>query len=513
MEGIMNIVSRAGVAALGLLLTVPAFAQPMTAVLKLKERVTMQQLAESVQNRLSARYQKFYSPEEIKQLAGPTDEQYQELLKEVKAQGFTVVSESPTHLWISVKGDSAQFEKAFATQISTEKTGVRHLMMAATIPSKLSLVESVSGLDNTRKSFPKFVRSSIRPMASADAGGVPQQTIKDAYGFSPLYAAGLSGKGQHIAIATYDGFHADNVNKFYSLSNLKPGPTVDQVAFNGTANYDEGSAMETELDAEFTGMMAPGANVHVFASATNDDAGELQMFTAILDDNRAKIVNYSWGSCETGLSSQHVSDMTTVFARAVAQGVNIMVASGDSGSDSCQDSTTAADWPAAAPYVVAVGGTTFAQNGSALAETGWSGSGGGISNVWDLPSWQKNLGSQYNKRSYPDVSFNADPSSGQAIWSQEYGQAGWYVIGGTSMAAPQWSGFMALVGEARQKNGAATVGFLNPIIYGFADADRAATFHDITSGTNGAFSAGPGWDAVTGLGSMQADALLNRLSK
>jgi kumamolisin len=341
---------------------------------------------------------------------------------------------------------------------------------------------------------------------------VAQSTIKTAYGFDPLYAAGLTGKGQHIAIATYDGFHVDNVKKFYSLSNLKPQPSVDQVAFNGDADYSEGSAMETELDAEFTGMIAPGASVHVFASATNDDAGELQMFTAILDDNRAQVANYSWGSCESGLDTQHVADMSKVFARAVAQGVNIMVASGDSGSDSCQDGSTVADWPAAATNVVAVGGTTFAQNNGAIAETGWDGSGGGISSIWELPQWQNQLGSPYMKRSYPDVSFNADPSSGQAIWTEYYGQAGWMVIGGTSMAAPQWSGFMALVGEARHNAGKATLGFLNPIIYGLSNADRAQTFHDVTSGNNGAYTAGAGWDAVTGLGSMQADTLLKHLS-
>src|ERR1700675_1627840 len=102
----------------------------------------------------------------------------------------------------------------------------------------------------------------------------------------------------------------------------------------------ENSAGETELDAEFSGMIAPGASIHVFASSQNSDAGELAMFTAILDDNRAKVVNYSWGSCDNQVSSSHQADMDKVFARAVAQGVNILNASGDSGSDCVGDGST-----------------------------------------------------------------------------------------------------------------------------------------------------------------------------
>lgn len=493
-----------------LMFAVPAFAKPVTAVIKLKDRVSMASLADSVMNPASPRYQKFYSPEEIRQLSAPSDADYTQLLSQLKSQGFTVVSESPTHLWVVVKGDHTQFESTFATQLKFHPSGRHELLNTARIPSEMSLIESVNGLNSTRKAFPKFVKAS-GVSAQDNMGGVPQSTVKSAYGFAPLYQAGLSGAGQHIAIATYMNLHTDDVNYFYKASNLSPMPTVDVVAFNGTAPYDANSAMETELDAEFSGMIAPGASIHVFASATNDDAGEAQMFTAILDDNRAKVVNYSWGSCETTLNPQHKTDMEKIFARAVAQGVNIMVASGDSGSDSCGDGTNAADWPAAVPYVVAVGGTTFGQNGAAVAETAWNGSGGGISAVWDLPTWQSKLGAPYVKRSYPDVSFNADPATGQAIWTDGSGQAGWMVIGGTSMAAPQWSGFMALVAEARTKAGKPTLGYLSPVLYAMSDSDRAQTFHDVTQGSNGIYNAGPGWDAVTGWGSMQADALLKVL--
>jgi kumamolisin len=135
-----------------------------------------------------------------------------------------------------------------------------------------------------------------------------------------------------------------------------------------------------------------------------------------------------------------------------------------------------------------------------------------VSAVWDLPDFQKSFKAPYSKRSYPDVSFNADNvASGEPVWATYNNTAQWIVIGGTSMAAPQWSGLMTLVAQARQAQGKATLGYLNPIVYGLTDSQRANLFTDITSGSNGAYNAGPGWDAVTGWGSPKASALLTFL--
>jgi kumamolisin len=507
----MNATIRAGLWLTAWLLTIPALAEPISATLKLKERVSMEQLAANVLNPSSSHYQRFYEPAEIRQLAGPSAADYNDLIAGLKAEGMTITGESPTHLWVGVRGEKAIYESLFATQIHTMGRGMHKPMSRVQIPIHLSLVESVAGLDSTVKRHPHFIKAGT---VSPDlGGGIQQDTIKSAYGFNPIYSSGINGSGIHIAIATYNNFHIADAQQFYKLSNLNPIPSLDQVTFNGTPPYDANSAGETELDAEFSGMIAPGASIHVFASATNDDNGELQMYTAILDDNRAKIVNYSWGGCERDVTQQHKDDMNKVFARAVAQGVNVMVASGDSGSDSCQDNTNLADWPAANPYIVAVGGTTFAQSAGRIAETGWNGSGGGVSGYFALPAWQNGFTAPFTKRSYPDVAFNADPNSGQAIYTDAEGGGKpiWMVIGGTSMAAPQWSGFLALVAQARAQNGRGDVGFLNPIIYGLSDAQRATLFHDVTSGSNGSYKCTAGWDGVTGFGSMQADALLNYL--
>ncbi len=535
---------------LGLLVAVgmgtqAAYAQEMEVVLRLKERVAMETLAEQVTNPRSPRYAKFYDPDEIRDLAAPLPSDYANFISQLKAKGLKLIGESKSHLYVTVSGDSQLFESLFSTKIDFLSTGKRHAHLSPQIPTDLAFVQSVTGLDTTRASRSHLrIGKILGPVKGVTVNGNQTDTpagltpayIKTAYGFTGIYQAGYSGKGQHIAIASYNGFYVDDVQQYYAQVGISPAPTVDQVNFNGTAVYDESSAMETQVDAEFSGMIAPGSQIHVFTSSHNDDAGELQLFTAILDDGRAKVVNYSWGDCEAHVTQQHFQDLNSVFARAVAQGVNIMVASGDWGASGCPlilpkasratqaspsvfhgvkddlPSPLSADWPAANPYVVAVGGTTVngGDNG-AVQETGWESSGGGVSSQFPLPTWQKNFSSPYLKRSFPDVSFNADPNSGQAAWVHYSGKPTWAQIGGTSIAAPQWSGFMSLVGEAR--TGQSALGYLNPHIYGLSSAQYPETFHDITVGDNSGFLAGPGWDAVTGWGSMRAFELLDWLRR
>jgi kumamolisin len=487
-------------------------AESIQAVIRLKETVSMEKLAQSVTDPTSPRYRSYYTPEEIKNLAGPSDADYSSLINQLQSEGVQIVKESPTHLFITVRADRSYLAALPSRSIS------------ASIE-----VANVNGLQKSQARTPRYAfpqkTGTLSSHAVADFTGMTPDQIHSLYGFNTIYKAGFTGKGQHISIATYDGFYVQDVQDYYTKNKLSPGPTVDQVTFNGTPAFDAGSAAETQTDAEFSGMIAQGASIHVFASAENSDAGELAMFTAILDDNRAQVVNYSWGSCEATVDASHKTDMDAVYARAVAQGVNIMVASGDSGSDCAGDGSNSPDWPASNPNVVAIGGTSITNvTATTLAETAWGdgtptdgASGGGISALYTVPSYQSALGAATTFRSYPDVSFNADPNSGQPTWlhydpstGAASAKAQYVVIGGTSIAAPQWSGFLALVGEAR--GAGKPLGFLNPSVYG-QYANQAKYFNDITSGSNGLYSAATGWDAVTGLGSMKADVLFSYLSQ
>lgn len=480
----------------------------ITVTLRLKEKVPMEELARRVQTPGSDRYGRFYDPLEIRKISGPTDVEYDDLIQGLKAEGFTIVRESPTRLWITVRGEKIRFESTFHTQLESLGEGTYKPSTMIHVPGHFPLIDSVIGLDNTRRAFPRYLvqsKSKVKPRS------VSQSEIKNAYGIAPIYAKGITGSGVTIAIATYDGFRIENVRQFFKMSRLNPQPTVETVHFNGIALYNEDSAGETELDAEFAGMIAPGSHILVYPSATNDDAGEVLMYTAILDDNRAKIVSYSWGNCEKHLSHQHPHDMNKIFFRALAQGVNIFAASGDYGSDACNDGSTAADWPSSHEAIISVGGTTLRLERGRAVESGWSGSGGGVSSHWEQPSWQKGIGTPFWKRSFPDVAFNADPRSGQAMYTGRQGKTQWMVVGGTSMAAPQWAGFLALVLQARRLANKTDLGYLNPILYSMSPTDRARTFNDVRVGRNGAYMCANGWDAVTGWGSMQGEALLNHL--
>lgn len=195
-------------------------------------------------------------------------------------------------------------------------------------------------------------------------------------------------------------------------------------------------------------------------------------------------------------------------------GVTVLAASGDSGSsDGSTDGSAVVDFPAASPYVVACGGTKLKISGTAISsEQAWNelssnegATGGGVSEVFALPGFQQSASvpqapNGFVGRGVPDVAGDADPESGYNVVVD--GQQ--TVIGGTSAVAPLWAGLLAIINQALGTN----VGYINPLLY---SSKVESTFHDITSGSNGTYSAGPGWDACTGLGSPDGTALLTAL--
>jgi len=138
-----------------------------------------------------------------------------------------------------------------------------------------------------------------------------------------------------------------------------------------------------------------------------------------------------------------------------------------------------------------------------------------VSANYALPLWQKSFKAPFIRRSFPDIAFNADPGTGEGIWvrSSLTSSPSWVQVGGTSMASPQWAGFLALVNEGRKERGLNSIGFLNPILYKASSIEKRDIFTDITSGSNGAYSAGNGWDAVTGWGTMKGHAMYQFLIK
>ena len=263
--------------------------------------------------------------------------------------------------------------------------------------------------------------------------------------------------------------------------------------------------VEVELDIEVLHAIAPKANVTVF-EGPNSDAGEVDTYQAIVDSG-IPTTSISWGASESQRTTSNINAVDAVFKAGAAEGLGFYAASGDDGSDDAGDGTTTVDYPASDPYVTGVGGTTLTVT-SANAwskETAWSGGGGGKSSVFKIPSWQtavqKTAGGGY--RQVPDVSALANPSPGVSIYSQ----GSWGTVGGTSAAAPEWAAFGALYNQRAAAAGKANLGFANPALY----TASGTGFHDITSGSNGAYSAASGWDFTSGWGSYNAATLATKL--
>jgi kumamolisin len=331
------------------------------------------------------------------------------------------------------------------------------------------------------------------------------------------WPATAGGAGQTIAIIELGGGYrqADLTTYFQSLNLTPPAITAVSVDKGKNAPTTSSSADgEVMLDIEVAASVAPGAKIVCYFCPNTDQGFTDAISTAIHDTtNNPSVISISWGGPESSWTAQAMTALDAACQSAAALGITITVAAGDNGST---DGATGnnVDFPASSPHVLACGGTKLDANGSTLvSEVVWNelavndgATGGGVSNVFPLPSWQANANVPApavagGGRGVPDVSADADPNTGYQI--RVDGQD--TVIGGTSAVAPLWAGLVAV---ANQQLGA-KVGFLQPAIYA---AKAAGAFNDVTQGNNGAFSAGPGWDACTGLGSPIASVLIPLLA-
>jgi kumamolisin len=271
---------------------------------------------------------------------------------------------------------------------------------------------------------------------------------------------------------------------------------------------------EVLLDIEVAGAVAPGAKIVVYFAPNTTRGFQDALTTAIHDNtNKPSVISISWGSAESTWTAQSMTAFDSAAQDAAALGVTVCAASGDNGSsDGVSDGANHVDFPASCPHVLACGGTSLqSSNGAITSEAVWNdgaqggAGGGGFSNQFSLPAWQASAEVQPpadGGRGVPDVAGNADPETGYKVLVDGKSM----VIGGTSAVAPLWSGLIALLNEKLGK----PLGFLQPTLYELPQTTGA--FHDITQGSNGAFSAGPGWDAATGLGSPSGENLLQALA-
>jgi kumamolisin len=456
------------------------------------------------------------SREELAGQHGADPADLEEVAEWARGRGLSVVESSPLQRWVVLRGRVGDLSSAFRVDLARyrhDRGDFRGRTGPVYVPPELAdIVEGVVGLDDRPQAEPRVV-------VQAEPGVIVAPTV--AVAFTPVQVAQLyqfpttaTGQGQTIGIIELGGGYTESdLRRFFGNLGL-PEPAVVAVSVDGGQNSPSqppaGADFEVALDIEVAGALAPRSRIAVYF-APNSDQGFLDAVSAAIHDttNNPSVISISWGAPESSWTDQSMDAFEQRFQDAGALGVTVFCASGDNGSsDGVGDRRAHVDFPGSAVHAGGCGGTHLEASGGAISsEVTWSGSGGGVSDHFPLPSWQSGAGVPPSVnpghrvgRGVPDVSGDADPATGYEVVVG----GNTVVVGGTSAVSPLWSGLTALLNEALGK----PVGFLNPLLY--APAEKAS-FGDITSGGNGGYSAGPGWDACTGLGTPRGQALLKAL--
>lgn len=430
-----------------------------------------------------------------------------------------VIEVNPASRKVVLEGTVSHFSAAFATELHHyERNGQRFRGRSGYlhVPDEIeALINGVFGLDDRQQAQPHF---RVAKAPSRPDGYTPPQ-LGQLYDFP----SGLDGSGECVALIELGGGYndADLTTYFQQLGIAKP--QVISIGVDGGTNSPgdpNGADGEVALDIEVVGGVAPGAKIAVYF-APNTDRGFLDAITQAIHDttNNPSVISISWGGPEASWTSQAVNTMDQAFQTAASLGITVCVAAGDNGSgDGVNDNKAHVDFPASSPNVLGCGGTRLDASGSQVTgEVVWNetasgegATGGGVSDFFPLPNWQTNaqvppsVNDQHAGRGVPDVAGDADPMTGYQVYFD--GQS--VPIGGTSAVAPLWAGLIALINQKRGK----AVGYLNPYLYqNYQQLAQNKALRDVTSGNNGSYTAGTGWDACTGLGSPDGALLLQAL--
>ena len=496
-------------------------------VLPLRDQAGLNAFLVRLYNPSSPDYRNYLTPSEFTARFGPSQQDYDAVVKYVQDHGLTVVGGSRDGMEVQVKGPVSAIESAFHVGMFNYYDPAQNRVFyapdrepSADLPFALW---HISGLDNYSIPHPLYVKKSDY----AAAHGIPSEEVvtNATTGSGPsasflgsdmraAYYGGtaLTGAGQNLGLLEYYGTDLADLNTYYANVHQTNSVPITLLSTDGTSTsclyHSRCDDTEQTLDMTQALGMAPGlASLTMYVGSTD---------TAIISAMTTHTPLPTTIGCSWGWTPADKSTLDPYFQKMAAQGQNFFAASGDSSTWSRRNEA----WPADDANVVSVGGTdlvTASAGGAWKSETAWVDSGGGISpDSIAIPAWQKLSGviNSSNKgsttlRNGPDVSANANftfyvCADQTTCTANEYG--------GTSFAAPMWAGYIALVNQQLVANGYHTIGFINPYLYAFGTSSSYHTdFHDITSGKSGSYSAVAGYDLVTGWGSPNGTGLLNAL--
>ena len=547
----------------------------------------------------SPQFHKWLTPEQFGTRYGMADSDIAKVQSWLEEQGFSVDSISPSKNMIRFSGNVGQVERAFATELHSYNVPMagkteKHFAPSTplSVPTALAgVVQGIRNLDDFRPK-PHYISSKnkprkLKPNFTGSDGSLyfaPGDIVEE-YDVQNTYNAGYTGTGQTIVVVGQSEVTVSDIEAFQNAAGLPvKDPTLILMPGTGTAAISSGDESESDIDLEWSGAIAKGANIEFVYTGNDTNYGVFDALTYAVQNQIGTVISSSYGTCEANLGG---ADLETVFEQAASQGQTILSASGDDGSTDCFTNGTApsqtvqeslaVDYPASSPYVLGVGGTEISQANSSYETPGdgyWSATGssdiitsvlqyipeqawnedqtclsystqggypicaggGGASSLFPKPTWQTALTPADGHRDVPDVALNAavyNPgylfcSSDTADWDTADGQTGSCVsgygfrdsggfvtaAGGTSFAAPIFAGMIAIINQ--QQGYTTGQGLANPSLYTLAanPTTYASAFHDITTGDNKCdsgsaycngsigFSAGTGYDQVTGLGTV-----------
>jgi subtilase family serine protease len=375
---------------------------------------------------------------------------------------------------------------------------------ASALTLSAGLMVGLSSVGYAQELTPKKPAVATHPIhiksaatSTYQSGHTPVQ-LRHAYGVDKLTQTGV---GQTIAIVDAYGSPtiSQDLQTFDKQFGLKTANLQVVYPSGQPSKTDGGWALETAMDVEWAHAIAPDAKILV-VGAKSASITDLLAAEKYASNNGATVVSNSWGGSESSSDPSYESYFTT-------PGVAYVASSGDNGAGS--------SWPAVSLNVLAVGGTSLNidSSGNYQSESGWSGSGGALSSYFNRPAYQDSVQSVVGThRGFPDVSFDADPNTGVAVYSstRDQGQSGWFVVGGTSLGSPSVSGIIALADQGRTTPLSSSQ--LLTAVYSFMGSNYSTDFHDVTSGNNGLYYDTAGYDLVTGIGSLQANNLVPALT-
>ena len=500
-------------------------------VLPLRDQAGLDSFLRDLYDPSSPTYRHFLTVQEFTAKFGPTQEDYDAVIRYAKTLGLAVVGGTRDGMDVQLEGPVENIETAFHVSIGLYQHPTEGRTFYA--PDREPMVDlpfqlwHVSGLDNFSIPHPLYVKKSDYAAAlglnanalvsHATTGSGPSASFLGSDMRAAYYGGtALTGAGQNLGLFEYLGTDLADLTTYFKNVGQTNNVPITLLSTDGTStscvdSRAGGSCDDTEQTLDMTQAigMAPGLSSLVMYVGSTDTA----IISAMTTHNPLPTTI----GCSWGWTPADPSTLNPYFQKMAAQGQNFFAASGDSSTWSKSNEA----WPADNAYVVSVGGTdlvTASAGGAWKSETAWVDSGGGISpDSIAIPSWQSAAGviNSSNKgsttlRNGPDVSANANFTF-YVCADQTTCTANDY--GGTSFAAPMWAGYIALVNQQLANNGEPTIGFINPTIYSQSVTSAYGTeFHDITSGTSGSYSAVTGYDLVTGWGSPNGTGLINALA-